>query len=266
MAKSLREVWLMTVLFGLGQFLFQLILACILPSLPEDIPALLSRVKFIQYIFAALLGTDAGVAIEPDLLASVAWVHPVVLAFLWAHGIIFCTRLPAGEIDRGTIDVLLAVPVSRTRLYLSETIVWLACGLVVVAFGLTGNLIGARLMGLTHFGTVGQRLIINANLYCLYLAVGGLAWLVSSLSDRRGRAVGVVFGIVMASFVLGFFTPFSETIRKLSFLTVMHYYRPVCIVQHSAHPAADMLVLIAAGFTTWLAGAVAFTRRDIRTV
>ena len=265
-AKSLREVWLMTLLFGAGHFLFQFLLACILPNMPDDISALLSSIKFIQHIFTALLGMEMSETVGPEILASIAWVHPVVLIMLWTHAIIFCTRLPAGEVDRGTVDVLLSVPVSRTRHYLSETFVWLPCGLAVVIFGLMGNLIGARLMGVTHFGTFSQRLVIIANLYCLYLAVGGVAWLTSSLSDRRGRAVGVIFGVVMASFMLGFFTPFSETIRKFSFLAIMQYHRPVHVIQETGQPVANMAILLSVALITWLSGAIIFARRDIRTV
>jgi len=47
-------------------------------------------------------------------------------------------------------------------------------------------------------------MLVMANFFGVYLAVGGIAFLVSALSDRRGRAMAVVFAIVLASFLLNF--------------------------------------------------------------
>ncbi len=73
--------------------------------------------------------------------------------------------------------------------------------------------------------------MVSANLFLLYTAVGGLALLVSSLSDRRGRTVAVVFGVVLVSFFLNFLTQLWEPARSLSFLGVLHYYRPFITIR-----------------------------------
>ena len=188
------------------------------------------------------------------------------LTLLVAHAIVFCTRMPAGEVDRGTIDVLLSLPVSRTRVYLCESVVWLASGVLVVAFGVLGHVVGGRYTGPDTVRTASELVIINVNLYCLYAAVGGMACLVSALSDRRGRAIGIVFGIVLASFLLNFLAPFSDRVAKVSFMSVLNYYKPVFILRDAAWPVSDVLVLSAAAGAFWLAGAVILARRDICTV
>ena len=60
--------------------------------------------------------------------------------------IVLCTRMPAGEIDRGTIDVLLSLPVSRRAVYWSESIVWLITGVLILVMGLIGHRITAPVM------------------------------------------------------------------------------------------------------------------------
>jgi ABC-type transport system involved in multi-copper enzyme maturation permease subunit len=263
--KSVREVWVTTVLIGLAVGLFEALLAYIIPNFFEELTGHLASLKFVENIFKGLLGSDLGGAIGPEAMASLPWVHPIVLALVWAHGIILCTRLPAEEIDRGTIGMLLALPISRTRIYVCDSVVWMCAGAVVVAMGLAGSLIGARFVTPEMRSDPSTLVIVVIHLYCLYLAVAGVACLVSSLSNRRGRAGGAVFAIVLVSFLLNFLAFFWVPAKNVAFLSVLHYYQPLRILRESAWPTADMLTLLAVGLVFWIAGAVAFARRDICT-
>jgi hypothetical protein len=266
-SKTVREVWLGTLLFGLGIMGIELALAYIIPAfLKEEVAAKWLQLEFVQNIFKGLLGTEVADVISPGAFLAIAWVHPIVLTLIWAHEISFCTRMPAGEVDRGTVDVLLGLPVSRLQVYLSESLVWLASGLAIILMGLVGNMIGARLFSPDAANTLGQSLIVVTNLYCLYIAVGGVSWLVSSQSDRRVPAVGIIFVVVLASFLLNFLSQFWDPAERVSFLSVLNYYRPLLILRDSSWPAVDMLVLLIVGVLSWAAAGALFRRRDICTV
>ncbi len=261
-----REIWLGTLLFALAMAGFQILFARVIPRFFKEFSEHILQVSFVRNIIQALLGTPIDSSLGPNALGSLAWAHPIVLTLVWANAIVVCTRMPAGEVDRGTIDVLLSLPVSRMGIYLSELVVWLVSGLVVLTMGLLGNLIGKWSVSHEFPSAAGGLLVVIANLYCVYIAVGGIACLVSSLSDRRGRAVGVVFSIVLGSFFLTFLAQFWAPAGAVSFLSILDYYRPLLIIRDSSWPVADMLVLFAVGAATWLAGAVVFARRDICTV
>ena len=138
-SKAWREVWVSTLLFGLGLFTIEGLLAYALPRFFDQAEPLL-RLPFFQNIMRALLGTDLAGNFAPVVFVSFAWVHPVALVILWTHEIVLCTRFPVGEVDRGTVDVLLGWPVSRWQVYLSETAVWLGTG----GAGLTLNALKTR--------------------------------------------------------------------------------------------------------------------------
>jgi len=106
-------------------------------------------------------------------------------------------------------------------------------------------------------------LIILINLYCLYLAVGGLAWLISSLSDRRGNAITVLFVILLALFLLNYLAQFWQPLSKFVFLSPLHFHRPINVLATGAWPVRDMAVLLAAGCALWISGGVVFARRDL---
>ena len=91
------------------------------------------------------------------------------------------------------------------------------------------------------------------------------AFLVSTLSERRGRAVAVVFALVLSSYFLNFLAQYSDFAEKIAFLSILHYYKPFAIMQYSAWPVKDMLVLAGSGAVLWTAGGIIFARRDICT-
>ncbi len=109
-------------------------------------------------------------------------------------------------------------------------------------------------------------LLVTINLYVVYVAVGGIAFLVSALSDRRGRAMAFVFGILLASFLLNFVGQFWEPANKIAFLGVLEYYQPAKILQGEAFPIRDLVVLLLVGGSTWLLGGEVVARRSICTV
>jgi ABC-2 type transport system permease protein len=111
-----------------------------------------------------------------------------------------------------------------------------------------------------------RAMLVEVNLYCVYMAVGGIAFLVSALSDRRGRAMAVVFGIVLASFLLNFLAQFWMPARQVSFLGVMQYYQPAQILQNGTLSLRDIAVLLSVGASTWLVGGEVLCRRSICTV
>ena len=266
-AKTLREVWFSTLLIALGMAVLETLFAYVVPTFFGEFSKQFLGMRFFQRMLTGLLGTEVGVDLGLDSVMSVAWVHPIALALIWTQGIVSCTRVPAGEVDRGTIDVLLGLPASRTRVYLCETVVWLGSGLVVVAAGLAGHLVGSWLGPLGSTTIPLRTMVTILNLYCLYVAVAGMACLVSSLSDRRGRAVAVVFGIVLASFFLNFLAQFWQPAKAVSFLSVLNYHRPLMVLREGAGwSVRDLVVLASVGTVLWAGGGVVFARRDVRTV
>lgn len=264
--KTFRELLPTTILIALGMFLVELLFARILPSFYREMSESVLRLPFVQKIIPAALGLDPGQAVGPAMLMAIVWIHPVVLALVWTHAIWSGTRVPAGEIDRATIDVLLSMPVSRFEVFVVEAIVALVCGAVVILTGLLGNVIGGWNISVDLVGTVSERAWVCVNLWALYAAVYGMSAASSSVSDRRGRAAGAIVSVVIAAFVVGFLSAYSPVLKKFLFLSILNYYRPLFVLQDSIRPVGDILTLVAAGTFFWIGAATVFSRRDIRTV
>lgn len=265
-AKALQEVWVATLIFGVALAGVMALLTFLLPQIQAGMDGVLESLPFVRGIMAAVLGTEVGEEITARAMQSLLWVHPTVLALIWAHEITLCTRTPAGEIDRGTIDFLLSLPVSRWKVYLSESVVWLTTGAFVLTLGYLGHRVAAPSMPqeMRPEPMIAARVLFN--LYLLYFAVGAFALLVSSASNRRGWAMAFVFGVVIASFLLNFTAQLWEPAKPFAILGVMQYYRPAEIMKTHALAWGDLAVLFACGAVAWTAAGLIFARRSICTV
>jgi ABC-2 type transport system permease protein len=264
--KIFFETWLQLLAFCLAIFVVGSLLTMLLPQLEQGANQVLATLPFVRRFLQALLGERLGETINAQTVQSIIWVHPTLLALLWAQEIVFCTRVPAGEIDRGTIDVLLSWPVSRRKLFCVETGVWLLSGLGLITMLLFGHFMGRQLRPTTTPHSWRNVFIVAVNLFSVYLAVGGAAWLVSASSDRRGRAMAGVFGLVLASFLLNFLVQFWTAAEPLSWLSVLNYYRPAQILATGELPTSNIAVLWAVGCCAWLLALEVFARRSICTV
>lgn len=262
--KGLRETLAGTLLFAAGLGVVEGLLAYAVPALFSEHAEQLLQLQFVQRVIGALLGTEIGQTFGPDMIQSFAWVHPIALAVIWGHAIWFCSRVPSGEIDHGTIDWLLALPVSRLSVLAHDTAVLIVSGAIVVTFGWIGNVLGNRLADTTVRGSLIVFIGVALNLFCMHLCVGGMVCALSAVSHRRGRAVGGAAALVLGSFLLSFLAQVWQPARSIDFLSVLTYYRPLEVVRDAAWPMGNMAVLIGVGAGLWLCAAVMFDRRDIR--
>jgi hypothetical protein len=102
---------------------------------------------------------------------------------------------------------------------------------------------------------------VLVNLLCLYAAVGAAGWFCSALSERRGRAIGVVFVFVLASFLLNFLAQFWEPAKRVEFLGILRYYRPLFILRDGSWPVRDLVVLLSVAIVLWVSAGLILARR-----
>lgn len=263
--KTWRETFWGTVAFAIGFGAAEGLLAYAIPTVILPYAEEFLKMEFLQPFLVGLLGERVEGAFEKNNVIALAWVDPVVYAIVWAHAIWFCSRVPAGEIDRGTMDVLLGLPVSRFRLYLAETVGLVVGGLFVVVFGLFGNWIATWLLDGGFEGVARMTIRMATNLYFMNLAVAGVVFAASAISDRRGGAVGLSLFVVITSFLISFLSQLWWPFQHVRWLSVLRYYKPLEIVRFDAWPVSDMVTLGLVGAAFWGAGAIVFIRRDIRT-
>ena len=212
-----------------------------------------------------MMGVDSTASGVAEIAYTMAWSHPVIIVLLFAHGIIVTTRVPSGEIQSGTLDVLLGLPISRWELFVSETVAWLATASLVVGSMFAGSYIGSFWVKPESQPDWSVMAIVLANLALVYLLIGVCGLLTSVFSDRRGRAVLFVLIFAAGSVLVNYLELLWEPAKKISFLSVLHYYRPALILREAAWPWKDMAIIGGASLALWIIAGVKLARRDLAT-
>jgi ABC-2 type transport system permease protein len=189
---------------------------------------------------------------------SIIW--PIVLAILI---ISYASASIAGEIDKGTIDLLLAQPISRLKIFLAKyfsglfliTTFILLSNFSVVPFALLHN-VDLRIQNYLTISVLG---------FFFALAILGICILVSSFSSSRGRPAAVTGGVLIVMYALNIFSTFQESVEFLKYASFFHYFDYKTAVVDNQINLLNLLVLSTVGVVTAVIAAIIFIKRDIAT-
>lgn len=264
-AKTVREIAFPTVIAGLGLMIFEALVSYVFWSYQRELTQELIQIDFVRDLIQSLVGANYDAPIGPESLMSLAWVHPLVLAFVFAHVITIATRVPSGEVDRGTADFLFALPVSRGGIFRVECALTLAAVFVVLAFAAIGSAFGYSFVPAEGRPVIARVACVLVNLYLLVAAIGGMTALASTLTDRRGRAIGSSFGLALTFLLWNFLAQYWAPAERALVANVLYYYRPMPILAEGVVPWSDFAILAGISAICWISALVTLLRRDICT-
>lgn len=263
--RAFRETRATTLIIALLVLGLSAMLAYILPGVQERFLQRSLLPPAVMQARNAFLGVDGATTGIAQFAFGLAWSHPVLMALLFTHAVIFVTRVPAGEVERGTMDVLLGLPVSRWTLLVSETLAWLLSGAAVLGAMFLGSYLGAQFIKEANRPDWAQLAIVLVNLAAVYIAAGAAGQLAATCSNRRGRAVLWVLIFLVGSMLLFLLRTIWEPAEKFGFLSLLHYYRPAVILRSGAWPVRDLIVLVSASAALWITTGVILARRALTT-
>jgi ABC-2 type transport system permease protein len=223
--------------------------------------AMARQLSALPAVFQGLLGEP--IAID-TLGGFVSWrlfnFIPVVYG-IWA--IVALSGTLAGELARGSLDVLASTPLVRRRLAVEKVLAYLvALGLTVAIIGIA-SFVGfnalARLPGDSI--TIGAIAGHMAWLFLMILTPGAAAFVAAPLLGRGG-ALGVGAVVLFASFVVssyGDIVPAFDTLTGVSYFSLTDGHRPLAGVWD--WPSLVALTVVVAGLL--VAGIELFARRDL---
>lgn len=266
--KTFRDARGLVLLLTFGLVLFEIAAARVLVEVTSDLPYLRMWLQrpMVQFLIKVALGAEMVGPISSTTLATFALGHPLLWALSWTLLLTIGTGVVAGEIGRGTADLLLTLPLSRGCVYRSASLVCVAVALFISVVPLFGLWLGNRFFPLDEPLEFHRFWPLTANLAALNLAILGLTLGVSSLVARRGTAIGIVLAGLLFSDLMNFLSQFWAAVRPFAFLGFLHYYKPLPIVRSGAFPARDVAILLAVAVVSWTAGLWHFRRRDIPAV
>jgi ABC-2 type transport system permease protein len=189
-------------------------------------------------------------------------IHPISLILNSIFAIGFATAAIAGERQRGTLEVLLARPVSRRTAYVTLLVANLTFVGVALLATVAGAIVGSAIGGVLDELALERLPLVWLNGFLLFGSIAALGLAASASFDRLTPALGITVGIVVVMYfleVLGTFWPDAKGLQPYS---LFHYYNPKAILEGGV-PAGEFGLLAVVGAVAIAWALYEFPRRDL---
>ena len=210
-------------------------------------------------------------------LLSMTFIHPVIEFTCITWAVIRGSAAISGEISRGTMEMLLAQPISRRAILGANAATAMLGCLVLPTTVLLGLAAGIRLFPPPEPQTVPlaasfyipSALILAAYTFCLC----GIATLISSWDHYRFRTIGLfgIFFVTQVIFDIAVrWADKTSALRHLAWVTIKTSFEPQKVLFVDQKTLAELvqkycLTLIAVGVAAYVLAALIFRRRDLPT-
>ncbi len=260
--RTFREYLLMGVGTAVLLATFMVIFVVATHSIPIEQGRDWLSIDWIRGFISAILGADALELLSSTGLISFAFTHPVAWMLILSFPFAVTSGVISGQIDRGNMDLVATLPLSRTHIYVSHTVAALCWGPVHC-----GSLVGGALIGMAIARdasvSVLSLLLVACHLMAAYTFIVCIGMATSAFASRRSTALTVCFVYIFYAFLVNLVAAFWPVGERLSFTSFLHYYRPLLGARTMRFQWGDMGVLLTAGAMFWVAGIWRFRTRDI---
>ena len=260
LARSLGRVAAPVVAIALVLFGFELALIAVAASISMS-----GAFEGLNQIVPAAFRTALGPALTSfGGMAMIGYFDLIILMMVLIWGVYLATE-PAGDVEGGLVDLVLARPVPRHQLVTRSLAMTFGSTLALTLAMGAGTLIGLSLFTPQGAEWPAMRtwLLMMAHLTALCWSFGAAAVAVSGWMRRRAAAITVVALAAAVLYLVDFLAMWWAPIEWLGVLTPFHYFRGGPLLAGTTEPARDLAVL---GLLT-LAGSVVaywqFSRRDL---
>jgi ABC-2 type transport system permease protein len=245
----------------------------------EVIPAILAKIPKADLF--SILFQDSGKLLQVVLggeaidlsktgdLLSVGYVHPLpqTILLVWALG--RGAGALAGELERGTMELLVAQPIARWRIVTTQLFVDLATIPALALCMFLGTLLGAYLVPLNnpHLYDYWKAVVLAAS---LGFALTGLTIAISSLGRSRWRVLTWAIALALVMSLLNILAQLWDALEPYRPLSIFYYYQPQYTILKNqwSVPVGGvqipmLVVLLGVGCAGYAFAIWRFTKRDL---
>ncbi len=254
----LHRVPLVPLALGLALFEWMMTFVARQPAVSNF---LTSALKAAPPEFLALLNQDLVATVSARGIIGVGYTHPFALIMMAVWAVRVPSAALAGEIGRGTMDLVAARPVVRAA-HVAAALLGLVAGLAILATAAwLGTFVGL-LAGPIEGVTAWHYLPVAAAMFLLFASAGCVAILVSALAREAGAAIAWTSGLMAGSYVLDYAARVWPRIASLRPLSLFSYYEPQQAVA-AGLALSDVQTFAAVAAAALLLSFAVFSGRDL---
>lgn len=263
---SLLRFWTFRVLpvwffIGFWIFLFQLAICGIVHD-NERVRALLLYVEALPPFIKALMGGEVLEVANIAGLIAIGYQDPLVLLLYMLYAVGVPTGLLAGEIQKGTMELILSRQVTKMHVYIWAGLITIVGMYALVLVMFTGTVVATRIY--EFYQEVPLYFFFKLAVVGGVLAstVGGIA-LLAAACFRRGTAVWVTVAYLVANYFVSIITDWWPRMAWMAPVSIFNYVDGPKIFENPGWPVGDMCVLLGVLAISTVLGGIIWYRRDL---
>jgi ABC-2 type transport system permease protein len=243
---------------GLGMVVWGAVLPVIFATFGREIGAFMRGNPMLEQ-FARFGGGDLFTL--PGTIA-LGFVHPFTLLIMGIVAIGYPAQSIAGERAKGTLEVLLARPISRLRLYSTLLVAGLLFLGLLLALQLGSSAVSATIMDVGSELEPMRMAQLWLTGWLLFVGFMALTFAASTLSDRLGPAIGLPLAFVLVNYLANAIGSIWPDVAWLQDWSMFNLVKAQDVLE-SGIAASDLAILVVF-IALWVAvAAILFPRRDI---
>jgi ABC-2 type transport system permease protein len=193
---------------------------------------------------------------------ALGFIHPITLLLMGIFAVGFSTVAVAGERQRGTLEVLLARPISRHSMYVTLFVAGAVFLGVLLALELASNVVATYAVGVGSELRPANVPILWLNGWLLFVAFLAIGLAASVTFDRLAPALGITLAIVLISYLLNVVASLWPDAKWIANYSLFNYVEAKSTLEGNVHPL-DMLLLLVVAVIAIVYAWVEFPRRDV---
>ena len=188
--------------------------------------------------------------------------HPLAIAMVAIFAVGSGATAVAGERARGTLEVLLARPISRRSMYVSLLVALLVTVLIVIGAILGGMVAGSAIQGLLDELDLGQLPLVLLNGFGLWAAFTTFGLATSVTFDRPGPAIGLSLAYLVVNYFLEILGSLWADAAWTQDYSLFHHFNPGAILTGEG-VLLDLVIVFVAAIVPVVYALIVFPRRDL---
>jgi ABC-2 type transport system permease protein len=252
---EIRSRWKAIIIWGIGLVVFGAVYLSIAPELFEQLKSLtnLSVYKMVGLHLESVEGYISSV-----VLAYISFIMGI-------YSIIISTSTLAGEEDKGTLELLVALPLVRWKIVAAKAIALCGVVFIILIIAGLGNAFALAVIKSTYPINITPFSFFMALLCSLPLLSGCIMigiFLGSFMPNRRTAAV-----VLSVYFVVSYFgkhiADFIKSVEPLKFFCLFNYYDTTETIFTEGVRLSDVVVLLGVAAVFFILALIFFNRRNI---
>jgi ABC-2 type transport system permease protein len=263
--KAVSDAWRSLVISSAILILFSWLFVWLMSLL--EVGAWAVMLSFLPDVFKPLVGVEIAKLATRTGQLSVLYVHVVTLLVCvgWAVG--RGSDSVSGEIARGTMDLILSLPVWRATVLAAPAVVATLGAAVLAASIWVGTWLGLLTFDLRGNVSPGKLAPGAVNLFAMTFCFMGITTFVSSWNRDRWRTIALSGVFFVISLIIKMVARLWEAGSWLTYCSFLSAFRPQLIILEPEETGwlalPYNLPLLVLGLIGHLAAAAIFTYRDI---